>query len=66
MTKFVLRVVDPTVGFEVKFVAGTGAGGDDVDDRYCNGNVDVRVGPCKEARSDHTPPAGVWAGCESG
>jgi len=62
MTKFVPRVVDPAVGFEAKFVVGTGAEGKDVGDRYCNGRVDVRVGPCKEARSDHTPTAGVWAG----
>jgi hypothetical protein len=31
-------------------------------DRYCKGNVDVRVGPCKEARSDHTLLAG---GCDN-
>ena len=41
MTKFVPRVVDPAVGFEVILVAGTGAEGGDVDDRYCNGKVDV-------------------------
>jgi len=41
MTKFVPRVVDPIVGFEVKFVAGIGAEGENVDDRYCNGKVDV-------------------------
>lgn len=41
MTKFVAKVVDPTVGFEVKLVPGTGAGGDDIGDRYCNGKVDV-------------------------
>jgi hypothetical protein len=62
MAKFVPRLVDPAVGFEFKCViGGAGAKGDVVGDRYCNGNVDVWVGPCKEARSDHRPPAGGWA-----
>ncbi len=63
MAKFVPRLVE---GFEVRFDTGTGAEGDVVDDRYCNGKVDVWVGPCKEARSDHTPRAGGWAGGETG
>ncbi len=66
MAKFGPRVVDPAGGFEVKCVAGTGAGVDAVDDKYCNGNVDVWVGLCKEARSDHTPPARDWAGGGAG
>ena len=61
MAKFVPILVDPAEGFEFKCVAGAGAKGDVVGDRYCNGKVDVWVGPCKEARSDHTPSAGGWA-----
>jgi hypothetical protein len=60
MAKFVPKPVDPAEGFEFKYVAGTGAKGD-VGGRYCNGKVDVWVGPCIEAKSDHTAPAGGWA-----
>lgn len=51
------------MGFAYECVIWTGAEGVDVE--YCNGKVDVGVGPCNETRSDHTPPArgcGDWAG----
>jgi hypothetical protein len=41
VTKFVPRLVTPAVEYAFKYDVGTGSEGDVVDDRYCNGKVDV-------------------------